>query len=168
MKGLGRPDRRDADAAGAAPQGAAADGRRRADGEALKRQAADSGVADRIRFVGRVPHEQVELYYALIDLLAYPRKAMRLTDLVTPLKPLEAMAQRKLVVASDVGGHRELIQDGVTGTAVPGRRPGRAGAGAGDPVRPAGRMGRAARHRALLRRTRTQLARQRRELRAGL
>jgi glycogen(starch) synthase len=41
---------------------------------------------------------------------------MRLTDLVTPLKPLEAMAQRKLVVASDVGGHRELIQDGVTGT----------------------------------------------------
>jgi len=87
--------------------------------EALKEQAADSGVADRIRFVGRVPHQEVERYYALIDLLAYPRKAMRLTDLVTPLKPLEAMAQRKLVVASDVGGHRELIQDGVTGTLFP-------------------------------------------------
>ncbi len=41
---------------------------------------------------------------------------MRLTDLVTPLKPLEAMAQGKLVAASDVGGHRELIDDGVTGT----------------------------------------------------
>ena len=53
---------------------------------------------------------------ALIDLLAYPRKAMRLTELVTPLKPLEAMAQRKLVAASDVGGHRELIEPGVTGT----------------------------------------------------
>jgi glycosyltransferase involved in cell wall biosynthesis len=76
-------------------------------------------VADRIRFVGRVPHGEVERYYALIDLLAYPRKAMRLTDLVTPLKPLEAMAQRKLVVASDVGGHRELIQDGITGTLFP-------------------------------------------------
>jgi glycogen synthase len=48
--------------------------------------------------------------------LAYPRKKMRLTDLVTPLKPLEAMAQGKLVAASDVGGHRELIEDGVTGT----------------------------------------------------
>ncbi len=83
---------------------------------ALRRQAKEAGVADRIRFVGRVPHQEVERYYALIDLLAYPRKAMRLTDLVTPLKPLEAMAQRKLVVASDVGGHRELIQDGVTGT----------------------------------------------------
>ncbi len=83
---------------------------------ALKRQARDLGLSDRIRFVGRVPHEEVEKYYALIDLLAYPRKAMRLTDLVTPLKPLEAMAQRKLVVASDVGGHRELIEDGVTGT----------------------------------------------------
>jgi glycosyltransferase involved in cell wall biosynthesis len=40
---------------------------------------------------------------------------MRLTELVTPLKPLEAMAQGKLVVASDVGGHRELIQNNVTG-----------------------------------------------------
>lgn len=82
----------------------------------LKRQARELGLSDRIRFIGRVPHEEVEKYYALIDLLAYPRKAMRLTDLVTPLKPLEAMAQRKLVVASDVGGHRELIEDGVTGT----------------------------------------------------
>ena len=40
---------------------------------------------------------------------------MRLTDLVTPLKPLEAMAQGRLVVASDVGGHLELIEDGKTG-----------------------------------------------------
>ena len=82
----------------------------------LKAQAAASPAADRIRFVGRVPHEEVERYYALVDVLAYPRKAMRLTELVTPLKPLEAMAQRKLVAASDVGGHRELIEDGVTGT----------------------------------------------------
>ena len=83
--------------------------------EALKAQAAASPAAARIRFVGRVPHDEVERYYALIDILAYPRKAMRLTELVTPLKPLEAMAQRKLVAASDVGGHRELIEDGVTG-----------------------------------------------------
>jgi PEP-CTERM/exosortase A-associated glycosyltransferase len=83
---------------------------------ALRAQAAASAVADRIVFVGRVPHERVEDYYALTDVLAYPRKKMRLTDLVTPLKPLEAMAQRRLVAASDVGGHRELIEHGVTGT----------------------------------------------------
>lgn len=83
---------------------------------ALRAQAAASPVADRIHFVGRVPHQDVERYYSLIDVLAYPRKKMRLTDLVTPLKPLEAMAQGKLVAASDVGGHRELIEDGVTGT----------------------------------------------------
>ncbi len=83
---------------------------------ALRAQAASSPVAQRIHFVGRVPHDQVERYYSLIDVLAYPRKKMRLTDLVTPLKPLEAMAQRRLVAASDVGGHRELIEDGVTGT----------------------------------------------------
>ncbi|MDB5716011.1 MAG: glycosyltransferase, exosortase system-associated [Sphingomonadales bacterium] len=83
---------------------------------ALHAQAAASPVSERIHFIGRVPHQQVERYYSLIDVLAYPRKKMRLTDLVTPLKPLEAMAQGKLVAASDVGGHRELIEDGVTGT----------------------------------------------------
>jgi PEP-CTERM/exosortase A-associated glycosyltransferase len=82
----------------------------------LRAQAAASPVAHKILFVGRVPHHEVERYYSLIDILAYPRKKMRLTDLVTPLKPLEAMAQRRLVAASDVGGHRELIEDGVTGT----------------------------------------------------
>jgi len=84
--------------------------------DALRAEAAASPVADRIAFVGRVPHGEVERYYALIDILVYPRKAMRLTELVTPLKPLEAMAQGRLVAASSVGGHRELIADGVTGT----------------------------------------------------
>jgi PEP-CTERM/exosortase A-associated glycosyltransferase len=83
---------------------------------ALKAQAEASPAAQAIRFVGRVPHSEVERYYALVDVMAYPRKRSRLTDLVTPLKPLEAMAQRKLVAASDVGGHRELITDGQTGT----------------------------------------------------
>mgnify|MGYP001348930377 CR=1 FL=1 len=78
-------------------------------------QAEASPVAEAIRFVGRVPHDQVEHYYALADVMAYPRKKSRLTDLVTPLKPLEAMAQGKLVAASDVGGHRELIAHGETG-----------------------------------------------------
>jgi PEP-CTERM/exosortase 1-associated glycosyltransferase, Daro_2409 family len=82
----------------------------------LRAQAAASAAAERIHFAGRVPHTEVEHYYSLIDILAYPRKKMRLTDLVTPLKPLEAMAQGKLVAASDVGGHRELVEDGVTGT----------------------------------------------------
>ncbi|HEX8527168.1 TIGR04063 family PEP-CTERM/XrtA system glycosyltransferase [Allosphingosinicella sp.] len=89
----------------------------------LRAQAAASPAADRIRFIGRVGHEEVERYYALVDLLVYPRKAMRLTELVTPLKPLEAMAQGKLVAASDVGGHRELIEDGVTGTLFPAGDP---------------------------------------------
>ncbi len=82
---------------------------------ALKAQAGASGLDGAIRFTGRVPHDEVERYYALLDVMAYPRKRSRLTDLVTPLKPLEAMAQGKLVVASDVGGHRELISHGQTG-----------------------------------------------------
>lgn len=81
----------------------------------LKAQASRLGIADRVIFTGRVPHGEVSRYYDLIDLLAYPRHSMRLTELVTPLKPLEAMAQGRVFVASDVGGHKELVRDGVTG-----------------------------------------------------
>lgn len=81
----------------------------------LKAQAERLGLADKVIFTGRVPHGEVSRYYDLIDLLAYPRHSMRLTELVTPLKPLEAMAQGRIFIASDVGGHKELIRDGVTG-----------------------------------------------------
>ena len=66
-------------------------------------------------FSGRVPHKEGSRYYDLIDVLAFPRHSMRLTELVTPLKPLEAMAQQKLFVASSVGGHRELVEHMKTG-----------------------------------------------------
>ncbi len=81
----------------------------------LKHQVTLLGLEDKVIFTGRVPHSEVSDYYSLIDLLVYPRKPMRLTDLVTPLKPLEAMAQGKTVLASDVGGHHELIVDNETG-----------------------------------------------------
>lgn len=89
----------------------------------LRALAAASPACDAIIFTGRVPHAEVERYYSLIDILAYPRKRSRLTDLVTPLKPLEAMAQRRIVAASDVGGHRELIMDQATGTLFPADDP---------------------------------------------
>ncbi|HXX84688.1 MAG TPA: TIGR04063 family PEP-CTERM/XrtA system glycosyltransferase, partial [Casimicrobiaceae bacterium] len=81
----------------------------------LKQRAAAMSLEDKVRFAGRVPHSEVERYYDLIDVLVYPRLSMRLTELVTPLKPLEAMAQGRLLAASDVGGHRELIRDRETG-----------------------------------------------------
>jgi glycogen(starch) synthase len=122
---------------------------------ALRAQAIASPVADHIHFIGRVPHDEVERYYGLVDILAYPRKAMRLTELVTPLKPLEAMAQGRLVAASDVGGHRELIEDGVTGTLFPPDDPGRHGGRARRIVRRSCRLGDASRCRAFLRRARS-------------
>ncbi|MBI1391210.1 MAG: glycosyltransferase, exosortase A system-associated [Alphaproteobacteria bacterium] len=81
--------------------------------KSLKERAAPIG--DRVIFAGRAAHTDVPDYYALMDILVLPRKSMRLTELVTPLKPLEAMALGVVVLASDVGGHKELIQDGETG-----------------------------------------------------
>lgn len=82
---------------------------------ALRAQAARLGLSQRILFAGRVPHDEVPRYYDLMDVLVYPRRSIRLTEIVTPLKPLEAMAQGRILLASDVGGHRELIRDGDTG-----------------------------------------------------
>jgi PEP-CTERM/exosortase A-associated glycosyltransferase len=86
---------------------------------ALRRLAADLGIQDKIVFTGRVSNSRVQRHYDLIDVLVYPRRSMRLTELVTPLKPLEAMAQGRVLIASDVGGHRELIRDGETGFLFP-------------------------------------------------
>ena len=91
--------------------------------EALRAQARALPDPGSVVFTGRVPHSEVERYYSLIDVLAYPRKKSRLTDLVTPLKPLEAMAQQRLVAASDVGGHRELMTGGVHGALFPADDP---------------------------------------------
>lgn len=87
--------------------------------QALRAQAGRLGLDDRVTFTGRVPHAEVQRYYEQIDVLAYPRQSMRLTEIVTPLKPLEAMAQGRMFVASDVGGHRELIRNGETGHLFP-------------------------------------------------
>lgn len=87
--------------------------------EALRTLVASRGLTDRVIFTGRVPHSEVPRYYDLIHVLAYPRRRMRLTDIVTPLKPLEAMAQGRMFVASDVGGHRELVRNGETGFLFP-------------------------------------------------
>jgi PEP-CTERM/exosortase A-associated glycosyltransferase len=87
--------------------------------ENLKQQVADAKLEKLVTFVGRVPFEQVSRYYSLADVMVFPRESIRLTELVTPLKPLESMAQFKPVIASDIGGHRELITDGKTGFLFP-------------------------------------------------
>ena len=85
----------------------------------LQAMARDLELDGSIVFAGRVAHDEMQLYYDLADLLVFPRISMRPTELVTPLKPLEAMAQERIVVASNVGGHRELIRDRETGYLLP-------------------------------------------------
>jgi hypothetical protein len=83
--------------------------------EACRALARRHGLGHRIVHPGHVASEEVEQLYSVMDVLAYPRRSLRVTELVTPLKPLEAMAMAKAVIGSDVGGIRELIRDGVTG-----------------------------------------------------
>lgn len=83
--------------------------------QALKHQTERLSLSEYITFVGRVPHQQISGFYSLIDLFIYPRESILLTEIVTPLKPLEAMANQGMVIASDIGGHREMINHGHNG-----------------------------------------------------
>jgi len=81
----------------------------------LKRMTESMGLRQTVVFTGRVPFAEIERYYDLVDIFVYPRRKSRLTDLVTPIKPIEAMAKARVVLASDCGGHREIVTHGRTG-----------------------------------------------------
>ncbi len=81
----------------------------------LKKLVAHYNLEPHVIMPGSVPQREISKIYDLIDVVVCPRHSIRLTEVVTPLKPLEAMAMGKVVVASAVGGHRELIRHGVTG-----------------------------------------------------
>jgi len=88
--------------------------------EALVRSEAERlGITTRVIFAGAVPHAEISRYYSVCDVVVYPRPSRRSTELTTPLKPLEAMAMEKTVIASSVGGLRELVRDGETGLLYP-------------------------------------------------
>ncbi|MDX2042618.1 MAG: glycosyltransferase, exosortase A system-associated [Acidobacteriota bacterium] len=90
------------------------------DGEACEmlRQRLPENLRQHFIFTGNVPHEEIRRYYSVMEILIYPRRRSRLTELTTPLKPLEALAMGKVVIASDVGGLRELLGDGKAGYLV--------------------------------------------------
>ncbi|QFU01726.1 Alpha-D-kanosaminyltransferase [Halomonas sp. THAF5a] len=77
--------------------------------------AASYGFKDWLIMPGRIPHDKVSDYYSLIDIAPFTRKPLPVTELVSPLKPLEAMAMEKALVLSSVGALAEMVQDGKTG-----------------------------------------------------
>jgi glycosyltransferase involved in cell wall biosynthesis len=82
---------------------------------ALQRQAADLGLGEAAIFTGRVPAGKVREYHALLDVFVVPRTPDRVCQLVTPLKPVEAMASGLCVVASEVKALAEIIKPEMTG-----------------------------------------------------
>ena len=83
--------------------------------EALRATAEAEGLTDVITFTGRVPHEEVERYYSIIDITPFPRLPLPVCEMVSPLKPFEAMAMGKAVVASDVAALAEIVTPGRNG-----------------------------------------------------
>ena len=76
---------------------------------------AHGDIEDHVIMPGRVPHNEVHEYYSLIDIAAFPRKPLPVTELVSPMKPLEAMAMAKAVLVSSVRALAEMVRDGETG-----------------------------------------------------
>lgn len=73
------------------------------------------GINDIVIFIGMVDHDEVDRYYSVIDIAVYPRKGTRVCELVSPLKPYEAMAMQKAVIASNVQALSEMVIHGQTG-----------------------------------------------------
>lgn len=83
--------------------------------DVLEARARELGVEGRVVFTGRVPHQEVARYYGLIDAFVVPRTGHRVCQMVTPLKPYEAMAMERAVVVSGVQALREMVVPGKTG-----------------------------------------------------
>ena len=73
------------------------------------------GLQRSVLFTGSVPHAEITSYYSIIDVFVVPRPDRRVNQLVTPLKPLEAMAMARPLLVSRVGGLTEIVQEGRTG-----------------------------------------------------
>lgn len=86
---------------------------------ALRDLAQSTGCADSVIFAGRVPAAEVATYLALLDAFVVPRRAEPVSELVTPLKPLQGMAAGVPVVASDLAALREMVEPDRTGVLVP-------------------------------------------------
>ena len=82
---------------------------------AIEAAADEGGLTDWLIMPGRIPHEEVAAHYSLIDIAPFPRKPQLVTEMVSPMKPLEAMAMEKAVVASSVHALTEMVRDGETG-----------------------------------------------------
>ncbi len=78
---------------------------------------------DNIIFTGSLPPQQAQACYALSHAIVLPRRDTRLTQTVTPMKIPEAQQHDVMVIASDVGGHREMIEHGRTGYLVDAHTP---------------------------------------------
>jgi glycosyltransferase involved in cell wall biosynthesis len=63
---------------------------------------------DRLVLTGRVSAEQAWEYYSCMDLVVIPRRPSEVTELVPPIKPLEALAAGKQVLMSDVSPLKEI------------------------------------------------------------
>tara|TARA_B100001564_G_scaffold314803_1_gene289149 strand:+ start:300 stop:2759 length:2460 start_codon:yes stop_codon:yes gene_type:complete len=73
------------------------------------------GLDNDVIFAGRVPHEEVEDYYSIVDIAPFPRLPLPVTEMVSPLKPFEAMAMEKAVLASNVDALKEIVSHKNTG-----------------------------------------------------
>jgi glycosyltransferase involved in cell wall biosynthesis len=83
--------------------------------EKLRELVIDLELEDHVILPGRVPFEDVQRYYSLIDIAVFPRKPLPVTEMVSPMKPFEAMAMEKAIIVSSVGALEEVVIDGETG-----------------------------------------------------
>jgi len=83
--------------------------------EEYRERVQNEELSDNVIFTGRVPHNEAEEYYSIINICPFPRLPLPVCEMVSPLKPFEAMAMGKAIVASNVAALSEIVTNGVNG-----------------------------------------------------
>lgn len=83
--------------------------------DVVKARVKEKNLSNSFIFTGRVPHEQVERYYSIVDIAPFPRKPLPVCEMVSPIKPFEAMAMEKIVLSSNVDALSEIVIEGENG-----------------------------------------------------
>jgi glycosyltransferase involved in cell wall biosynthesis len=66
---------------------------------------------EEVNFLGVIPHDKIDSFYNSVDAIILPRLSTKVTDIVPPLKPLEGIERRKIIISSDINTHREIFDN---------------------------------------------------------
>ncbi|MFC0187330.1 glycosyltransferase family 4 protein [Fictibacillus aquaticus] len=81
----------------------------------IKKFVAENGLEKNVKLLGAIPHDTMKEYYAMTDIVLVPSVYSAGVEEATSISALEAMGSGSPLIASAVGGLKEIVDSGVDG-----------------------------------------------------